>query len=96
MADAAVTGNLHEPLDTHGHLAPEIALHLVLALEDLPDARGLLVAPVLDPTARIDVGLGEYLLRRGDADAVDVLDRDLTSFVSRQIYSGDTCHAIAP
>src|SRR5882724_10596971 len=82
MADAA-----------HGHLAPQVAFDLVFALDDVADPGRLLVAPRLDPLPGIDPCVGEDLLGRGDADPVDVLDRDFTALVPRQVHSGDACHS---
>src|SRR6266496_3308669 len=96
VADAAVAPDVHEALDAHGDLATQVALHLVLALEDVADAARLIVAPVLDALVGVHAGFGEDLLGRRDADPVDVLNRDLAPLVTRQIHSGDTCHAFSP
>src|SRR5262249_48262874 len=37
VANASVAAHVHEPLDVHGHLAPEVALDLEVALDDVPD-----------------------------------------------------------
>src|SRR5438034_7915569 len=92
MADAAVAADVHEALDAHGHLAPEVALDLVFALDDVADPRRLLVAPRLDPLPGVDARVSEDLLGRGDADSVDVLYGYFTALVPRQVHSGDTCH----
>jgi hypothetical protein len=49
MADTAVAADVHEALDVHRDLAPQVALDLQLALDDVANARGLLVAPRLHP-----------------------------------------------
>src|SRR3984893_19015779 len=93
MADTALAADVHEPLDAHGHLAPQVAFDLVFALDDVADPGRLLVAPRLDPFAGVDPGIREDLPGRRDADPVDVLDRDFTALVSRQVHSGDACHS---
>src|SRR6266545_2196484 len=92
VPDAAIRADVHEPLDAHGDLAPEIALDLVLALDNVAQAGGLLVRPALDSLVRVHAGVGENPLRRGNADTVNVLDRDLAPLVAGQIHSGDACH----
>jgi len=70
-------------LTLHGHLAAQVALDLVLAVDDVAHPRRLLVAPGLDPLPGIDPGVGEDLPGGRDADSVDVLDRDLAALVAR-------------
>src|SRR6185503_4739908 len=83
VSDAPVAADVHEPLHAHRHLAPQVALDLVLALDDVAHAAGLVVAPGLDPFVGVDPRIGEDLLGRWDADPVDVLDRDLAPLVPR-------------
>jgi hypothetical protein len=59
VADAAVGADVHQPLHVHRDLAPQVALDLQLALDELADARRLVVVPGLDPLGRIDVGLAQ-------------------------------------
>src|SRR5712664_1248246 len=92
VPDAPVAADVHQPLHAHRHLAAQVALDLVLALDDVADPPGLVVAPGLHPFVGIDPCVGEDLLGCRNADPVDVLDRDLTPLVPRQIDSGDTCH----
>src|SRR5947208_1225461 len=92
MADAAIAADIHEALDAHGHLAAQVALDLVLAIDDVAHPRRFLVAPGLDPLAGVDPGVGEDLPGGRDTDPVDVLDRDLAALVARQVHSGNACH----
>src|SRR5262245_15363909 len=92
VADAPVAPDVHQPLDAHRDLAAQIALHLVLALEDVPEAAGLVVAPILHPLARIDARLDDDPFRGRYPDPVDVLNRDLPTLVPRPVERGDACH----
>src|SRR5262245_27684014 len=92
VTDATVAADVHQPLDAHRHLAAQVALHLVLALEDVPQAPGLIVAPVLHALARIHARLDEEPLGGRRPDPVDVLNRDLPTLVPRQVDPGDACH----
>src|SRR5262249_48440353 len=53
VTDTAVAADVHEALHAHGHLAPQVAFHLVLALDDVAHARGLLFRPPLPPLSPI-------------------------------------------
>src|SRR6266581_3790110 len=92
VTDPAVAADVHEALHAHGDLAPQIALDLELALDDVANARRLLVGPGLDPLVGIHARIRHNFLGRGNADAVDVLDRDLAALVARQVDSGYACH----
>src|SRR5215475_7265717 len=92
MTYAAVAPDVHEALHAHGHLAPQIAFHLVLALDDVAHPRGLLVRPRLHALARIHPGVREDPPGGRDADPVDVLDRHFPALVPRQVHSGNACH----
>ena len=42
--------------------------------------------------AQVDPGLGDDLLRRGLADSVDVLERDLDALLAGKVDAGDASH----
>src|SRR4030095_8946445 len=92
MPDAAVAADVHEALDVHRDLAPQVALDLQLALDDVANARGLLVAPRLHALGRIHAGLGQDARGRRPADAVDVRDRHLTTLLAWKIDSRHSRH----
>src|SRR4029077_18986508 len=92
VADAAVAADVHEPFHAHRHLPAQVALHLVLPLDDVANPAGLVVRPTLDPLVGVDPRVGEDLPGRRNPDPVDVLDRDRPSFVPWQVDSRDTCH----
>src|SRR3989454_7356685 len=92
VADAAVGADVHEALDVHRDLAPQVALDLQLALDDLAHPRRLLVRPRLDPLVAVDVGLLEDVDRGGLADPVDIRDRNLPPLLPRQIHSRHSRH----
>src|SRR3989454_2576391 len=95
VADAAVGADVHEALDVHRDLAPQVALDLQLALDDLAHPRRLLVRPRLDPFVAVDVGLLEDVDRGGLADPVDVRDRNLPALLPRQIHTRHSRHGLS-
>ena len=52
----------------------------------------IVFAEVLDAGIGIDLGFGEDLLGRGQADAEDVGQADLHTLFPGQVYARNTCH----
>src|SRR6185436_5379990 len=92
VTDAAVGADVHQALHVHGHFAAQVALDLVLALDDVPDAAGLVVGPRLHALVSVHARVGHDPPGRRDADPVDVLDGDEAALLTRQVDSGDACH----
>src|SRR5215210_1004738 len=95
MAQATVAGEVHQPLDVHRRLAPQIAFDIVVGVDRLADVQNFLVGEVLDPLFRPDAELLGDLPGLASADSVDVGERDLDALVGRDIYSGNTSHSIS-
>src|ERR1700742_3607559 len=49
VAEAAIAGQVHQPLDVHRRLAAEVALHIVLGVDRLAQVEDLLIGEFLDP-----------------------------------------------
>src|SRR5262249_1501812 len=93
VAQAAVAAEVHEPLDVHGDLAPEITLDLVVGLDDLADGAGLLLGEVLGPRGQVDPRLGHDVLGGLVADPVDVLEGGHPPLCGGKADAGDASHA---
>src|SRR5438445_5078286 len=96
VAHPAVGADLHQPLDVHGDLLAQVALHFAFLVDDLGDAAGFLLREVLDPDARIDARLAQDLVRSAHPDPVDVGQRDLHALRAGQVDACDTCHLSLP
>ena len=48
VAQAPVTGNVHQSLDAHLHLGTKLTLHLVVTLYELGDGTHVVVGPIGD------------------------------------------------
>src|SRR5262245_1436788 len=89
VAQPAIAAEVHEALDVHRHLAPQIALDLVLGLEDIADAADLVLVEVVGPLVERDVSLLQDLARERLADPVDVSERDFHPLVAREVDACD-------
>ena len=96
MAEAAVRADLDEALDVQGHFPAEVALHLVAAVDHLPQPVDLVLGEVPDPGVGVDVRLLEDLLARGEPDPVDIGEGDLHALLARDVDAGDPCHSSSP
>src|SRR5688572_11189594 len=93
VAEATVAGEVHQPLDVHRRLAPEVALDIVVGVDRLADVKDLLVGQVLNALFRPDSELLRDLPGLASADSVDVGERDLDALVRGYVNAGDTGHS---
>ena len=63
MAHAAVRADLDQALDVQRHFAPQVALDLVAAVDQLAEPVDLLLGQIADPRVRVE--LSPYDLTRG-------------------------------
>src|SRR5581483_297941 len=93
VPDAAVATEVHQPLDVHGDLAPQVALD-----GELRDLRAngvdLVLGEVLDPGVRVDArGLAGGVCAR-PSHAIDVREPDPHVLVHRDVDAGYACHCL--
>src|SRR4051794_14530589 len=94
VAQAAIAGEVHQPLDVHRGLAAKVALDLVVAVDFLADVEDFLVGQVLDSLFGRDSEFLSDLLGRGAADSVDVGERHFDALVGGDVDPGDTSHSL--
>ena len=66
MAQAAVAADLHQPLDVHADLSPQVTFHPIVAGDDLAQTSDLVLSQILHACVGIDPGLDkpkEFLAR---------------------------------
>src|SRR6187549_2155607 len=95
VAKAPVRADLHQPLDVQADLATEVALDLVLAIDDLAEAVDLLLGEVAHARVGRHVRGADDLGGRGGADAVDVGEADDHPLLAGDVDAGDTSHGCA-
>src|SRR5712671_136764 len=93
MADAAPGAQVHQPLDVHRHLAPQVALERV-ARQLSTQRRDFRLRQVLDLGGRIDARGRAALERARAADAENMGQADPDVLVHRDVDTGYACHAV--
>ena len=73
MTQAAVAGEVHQPLDVHRGLATKIALDGMVGVDGFADLQDFLVGQILDATLRRDAQLFDKLLGLGLAGFLVVI-----------------------
>src|SRR5580692_11066445 len=93
VTQAAVAGQVHQPLDVDGGLAAQVAFDLVVAVDRLADLQHLGVGELVDAPGVLDADLVHDLLGLGLANAMAVLQRNDDALVGRYVDACDTGHA---
>src|SRR3990170_1964793 len=94
MAQAAVAAEVHQPLDIHGDVAPEVAFDHVVAVDNLADLHDLRLGQLADPALRRDSDLGADMFGEGIADAMNVSEGHLDPFVGRDVHACNSGHVV--
>src|SRR5207244_2636791 len=76
VAQATIAAEIHQPLDVHGDLAPQVALDDVVPIDHFADLQHLLVGELRHAPLGRDADLVHDFLGLGRPDAIDVLERD--------------------
>src|SRR5262249_56143937 len=76
----------------HRNLAPQVAFHLDLALEDLAHATRLVLRPRLHALVVVDAGLRQHAQRGRAPDAIDVGQRDFAALLPGKVDACDSSH----
>src|SRR5690606_15918459 len=92
MTQAAIAAEIHQPLDVHRHLAPQIALDHVVAVDRLADLQHLSVGELVHPPLWRNTDLLADLLRELGSDTVNILESDDDALLRRNVNASDTGH----
>src|SRR6185437_11900191 len=96
MPNPTVAADLDQPLDVHIDLTPEVALDLIVAVDEFTQPRDLFFGQVFHARIGTNARRRQHLLAAGRADAEDVRERDFHTLVAGNIYPGDSGHAPDP
>src|SRR5690606_35038737 len=94
VAQAAVAGEVHQPLDVHRRVAPEVSLDRVIGVDRLADLQHFGVGQVLHTAGMIDAELVGDLTGGRRTDSVDIGKRNNKALAGRDIYPSNTSHLI--
>src|SRR5438552_13089041 len=96
VPEPLVTADLHLPLDVLRDLAAQVALDLVVGLDELAQADDLVVGEVADAGVGVHAGADGGFPCTGAADAEDVGEADLEALLAGEVDAGDAGHAVSP
>src|SRR4029079_17984327 len=96
MAQAAIAAQIHQPLDVHGDVAPQIAFDRIVAVDGLADLQHLRVGQLVDTALLRYACLGADILGELRPDAVDVLEGNDHALLRRDVYACDASHISLP
>ena len=96
MPQAAVASHIHQTLDVHRLLTPQIAFDAIFAVDQFADAHDFIIGQLIHAALGRDAQLLADDLRVLRANAKDVAKRDQDSLISRNIHAGDARHSVSP
>src|SRR5688572_8241952 len=96
MSQAAIAAEVHEALDRKADVAAKVAFGFESGFHALTNFRDLCVGEIIGTQAVWQLSVLDDLFGARLADAVDVLQSDDDSFVSRKVDTTDTCHICLP
>jgi hypothetical protein len=90
VTETAVGPEIHQSLDVHSDFLSEIPFHLMILIDDLTYFDYFGLSKLSCPLVPVDTCLGQYLLGRRTAYAVDIRQSYLGPFVVGQIDSSNS------
>jgi hypothetical protein len=93
MTQAAITAQIHQPLDVHRIFTPQVTLDAVFTVDQFADAQHLVIGELVHAAGFRDRQARADFLRLCRADAVDIAKADQHPLVGRDVYAGNTRHA---
>jgi hypothetical protein len=81
MSQSPVTAKVHEALDIHRDLGPQITFHLQMGIYDLPDRIYLDIAQIVTLGVPVDRGRLQNFACRRSADAINIGESDFDALV---------------
>src|SRR5215831_11435002 len=93
MTQPSVAAEVHQPLDIHRHLAPQVALDYVVAIDDFANLQHFLIGQLRYPAGLRDADFLHDFIGLFRPDAMDILQCNNNPFVGRYIDAGDAGHS---
>src|SRR6476620_257815 len=92
MAQAAIAAQIHQPLDVHRYLAPEVAFDGVVAIDGLADLQDFGIGKLVHAARFGNADLAADVLGELGTDAVDILERNNNALLRRNVNASNTGH----
>src|SRR5258707_6150652 len=94
MTQAAIAAEIHQTLDVHAGLTPQVTFDHIVAVDYLTDLQHFLIAQLRDPAVIGNLDLLQDVGRILLANAMDVLERDQHALVGGNDHAGNTGHGL--
>src|SRR6202043_2777171 len=93
MPQSAVAAEIHQPLDVHRNLPPQVTLDRVFAVDQLADAQDLVIGHLVNAPLDWNADPAADLESLGPPDAVDVGQPDRDPLLIRNVDASDPRHS---
>src|SRR5438309_2236319 len=87
MTQSPIATDVHQALDVHLNLLAQVSLDSALRIDDSANAVYFLFRQLANPLINADFGFSQDLVCPRAADAINVCQTDLSSFISWQVHT---------
>jgi hypothetical protein len=92
MPQATVAPEVHQALDIHGHIASQVALDLIIAVDNIAYTTHLILIERIRTFVSVDFCPLQHFARPSVPYSVDVGQSDFYPLIAWKIYTGNACH----
>ena len=96
MAHTTVALDLGQTLDVKRDVTAQVAFHLVVLFEFLTDLVHFVGGKIINVALPVHTGGAQDLQGRSTADAIDIGERNVHTFATRQINTCNSRHSTSP
>src|SRR5215470_4738134 len=96
MPQPPVAAEIHQPLDIHGNVTPQIAFHHIVTIDDFANLQDFLIGQLGYPTLMGNIDLLHDILSVSGSDPMDILQSNNHALVCGYVYTSNSCHGSTP
>ena len=96
VAKTSVGADIHQPLDIHGHLSPEVPFYFILPVDGLPDLHDIRLGELAHFCIHTHLSFLQDFTRYRPANTIDICQRNLDPFTPWQINARYSCQLDPP
>jgi hypothetical protein len=93
VAQAAIAAEIHQPLDVHGDLTPQVTFDDKIVVDHFADLQHFLVGQLRNPARFGKPYFFHDLLSLRRPNSMDILQRHHDALVGRYVHPGNTGHS---